>query len=136
MQSLLTQNGFDPIQHERIQAELRAGRIGLAQNRLPVSSLIEDASVKTVFDARQGVDARFSRIGEEALAAGAVAVVTLAGGAGSRWTQGAGVVKALSPFCRLAGKHRTFLEVHLAKSRRTSRRYGALVSRMSSPPAT
>ena len=27
-----------------------------------------------------------------------------AGGAGSRWTRGAGVVKALSPFCRLAGK--------------------------------
>ena len=49
-----------------------------------------------------------------------VAVVTLAGGAGSRWTQGAGVVKALHPFARLGGQHRTFLEVHLAKSRRTS----------------
>ena len=48
-----------------------------------------------------------------------MAVVTLAGGAGSRWTQGAGVVKALNPFCRLGGQHRTFLEVHLAKSRRT-----------------
>jgi hypothetical protein len=54
-----------------------------------------------------------------------VAVVTLAGGAGSRWTKGAGVVKALNPFCRLAGKHRRFLEVHLAKSRRTSRLFGA-----------
>ena len=39
-------------------------------------------------------------------------------GAGSRWTQGAGVVKALHPFCKLGGRHRTFLEVHLAKSRR------------------
>ncbi len=58
---------------------------------------------------------------------GAVAVVTLSGGAGSRWTRGAGVVKALSPFCRLAGNHRTFLEVHLAKSRRTSRLYGGPV---------
>jgi hypothetical protein len=48
-------------------------------------------------------------------------VVTLSGGAGSRWTRGAGVVKALSPFCRLAGAHRTFLEVHLAKSRHASR---------------
>ena len=57
----------------------------------------------------------------EALAAGAVAVVTLAGGVGSRWTKGAGVVKALNPFCKLGGRHRTFLEVHLAKSRRTGR---------------
>jgi hypothetical protein len=31
------------------------------------------------------------------------------------------VVKALAPFCRLAGKHRTFLEVHLAKSSRAER---------------
>ena len=34
---------------------------------------------------------------------GEVAVVTLAAGAGSRWTQGAGVVKALHPFCKLGG---------------------------------
>jgi len=30
---------------------------------------------------------------------------------------GAGVVKALHPFCKLSGAHRTFLETHLAKSR-------------------
>ena len=35
------------------------------------------------------------------------------------------MVKALSPFCRMAGKHRTFLEVHLAKSRRAGRLYGS-----------
>ena len=52
------------------------------------------------------------------LRAGEVAVVTLAAGAGSRWTQGAGVVKALHPFCKLGGRHRTFIEMHLAKSRR------------------
>lgn len=127
LDSLLAQNGFDPIQHERIQAELRAGYIGLAQNRLPVSSRIEDVTPEKVFDVIEGVDITFRRIGEEALASGEVAVVTLAGGAGSRWTKGAGVVKALSPFCRLEGKHRTFLEVHLAKSRRTSRRYGHAV---------
>ena len=34
----------------------------------------------------------------------AAAVVTLAGGVGSRWTQGAGVVKALHPFCKLGGQ--------------------------------
>ena len=55
---------------------------------------------------------------------GELAVVTLAAGAGSRWTQGAGVVKALHPFCRLAGRHRTFIETHLAKSRRAARQAG------------
>ena len=54
-------------------------------------------------------------------ASGAAAVVTLAAGAGSRWTQGAGVVKALHPFAKLGGRHRSFLEVHLAKNRRVAR---------------
>ncbi len=127
LESLLAKNGFDPIQHERIQAELRAGHIGVAQNRLPASVQIEDVAAEQLFDARQEVDAKFRTLGEEALAAGTVAVVTLSGGAGSRWTHGAGVVKALSPFCRLAGTHRTFLETHLAKSRRTGKRYGCEV---------
>jgi hypothetical protein len=58
------------------------------------------------------------------LARGEAAVVTLAAGAGSRWTQGAGVVKALYPFCQMSGRHRTFLEIHLAKSRKTGRATG------------
>lgn len=127
LQSLLTQYGFDPLQHERIQTELRAGQIGLAQNRLPASVTIEDVSPDKVFDATHDADSKLRKLGEEALASGSVAVVTLAGGAGSRWTHGAGVVKGLSPFCRLAGKHRTFLEVHLAKSRRSGRTYNSPV---------
>jgi galactokinase/mevalonate kinase-like predicted kinase len=127
LESLLAASGFDPLQHERIQAELRAGHIGMAQNRLPASVQIEDVAPEKLFDAAGKVDAKHRKLGEEALAAGEVAVVTLSGGAGSRWTHGAGVVKALSPFCRLAGKHRTFLEVHLAKSRRTAKRYGCEV---------
>ena len=51
-------------------------------------------------------------------------MVTLAGGAGSRWSQGAGVVKALNPFARLGGSHRSFIEIHLAKSRRSGRLCG------------
>jgi hypothetical protein len=43
---------------------------------------------------------------------------------GTRWTHGAGVVKALNPFCRLGGQYRNFIEVHLAKSLRASRAYG------------
>ena len=51
LDALLAQNGFDPIQHERIQTELRAGQIGLAKNRLPSSTQIEDVSPDQVFDA-------------------------------------------------------------------------------------
>ena len=120
LDALLSLYGFDPVQHERIQTELRAGYIGLAQNRLAASVQIEDVSASQVFDATRETDPKYKSIGEEALTSGAVAVVTLAGGAGTRWTRGSGVVKALNPFCRLAGKHRTFVEVHLAKSRRSS----------------
>ena len=63
-----------------------------------------------------GLPDRYRALGMEALAAGAVAVVSLAGGAGSRWSKGAGVVKALHPFSKLSGRHRSFIEVHLAKS--------------------
>ena len=118
--ALLDRYGFDRVQHEQIRADLRSGRIGLAQNRLPVSSRIEDVHPDDVVDLRRAVDERTRRTGLDALNGGTVAVVTLAGGAGSRWTQGAGVVKALHPFARLGGQHRSFLEVHLAKSRRTN----------------
>ena len=45
-------------------------------------------------------------------------MVTLAAGVGSRWTTGAGVVKAVNPFVMLDGRHRGFLEIHLAKTRK------------------
>lgn len=124
LEMLLDQYGFDRLQHEQIRADLRSGRIGLAQNRLPVSSQIEDVGPDDVYDATAGLPARYRELGLNALAEGTVAVVSLAGGAGSRWTKGAGVVKALNPFCKLGGKHRTFIEVHLAKSRRISRLCG------------
>ncbi|HJZ95466.1 MAG TPA: UTP--glucose-1-phosphate uridylyltransferase [Candidatus Solibacter sp.] len=111
---LLEQYGFDRMQHEQIQADLRAGRIGLAQNRLPVTSQIEDAEP-------EACDSRHRDLGMQALAEGRAAVVSLAGGVGSRWTKGAGVVKALNPFCKLGGRHRSFIDVHLAKSLRTGK---------------
>jgi len=124
---LLAEYGFDRPQHEHIRADLKDGRIGLAQNRLPASAVIEDVKPEDVCVAgnpKSGLS-DFKACGLEVLKRGEVAVVTLAAGAGSRWTQGAGVVKALHPFCRLAGKHRTFVETHLAKSRRISRQVGA-----------
>ena len=117
LESLLNELGFDRQQHEKIREELKAGRIGLSQNRLPVSTSIEDVRPGDVIDARTTSDDA-ARRGLESLRRGEVGVLTLAAGAGSRWTQGAGVVKALHPFCKLAGRHRTFLEVHLAKSRK------------------
>ena len=122
--TLLEQCGFDAAMHEQIRTDLRSGRLGLAQNRLPASTTIEDIGPDDIVDATAGLDAACRQAGEAALAAGAVAVVSLAAGVGSRWTQGAGVVKALHPFCKLGGRHRSFIEVHLAKSRRVGRAAG------------
>jgi hypothetical protein len=124
LEALLDKYGFDRLQHEQIRADLQSGRIGLAQNRLSVSSEIKDVEPGDVFDATHGLPQRLHETGMSALAQGALAVVSLAGGTGSRWTKGAGVVKALNPFCRLGGGQRTFIEVHLAKSRRVSRLCG------------
>jgi len=160
---LLDQHGFDRLQHEQIRTDLKEGRIGLAQNRLPASAAIEDVQPADVVDTtgwvvRTQSPASLTSVqpgdvvdaagwvgssaspqparppatelrdrGLDSLRNGEIAVVTLAAGAGSRWTQGAGVVKALHPFCKLAGRHRTFMEVHLAKSRRVSRQAGIAI---------
>lgn len=127
LNELLEQYGFDRVHHAQIKADLRAGRIGLAQNRLPVNTTILDAEPDDVFhsDGRSSDEDR--EAGAKALASGEVAVLTLAAGAGTRWTKGAGTVKALNPFCRIGGAHRTFLETHLAKSRATMRQFGTTV---------
>lgn len=125
---LLGENGFDRPLHEQIRADLKDGRIGLAQNRLRTDTTIEDAQPGDVVDGTSWSgspkESALRKAGEEALRRGELAVISLAAGAGSRWTQGAGVCKALHPFCKLAGKHRTFVEVHLAKSRRVGRLAG------------
>jgi len=118
--TLLDENGFDQTAHEQIREDLKAGRIGLAQNRLAANTIIEDVRETDLTDATSGnLPENFRDLGLVALKNGEVAVVTLAAGAGSRWTQGAGVVKALHPFCKLGGRHRSFIETHLAKSRKT-----------------
>jgi hypothetical protein len=119
IRSLLNQFGFDQEQHEQIRQDLLSGRIGLAQNRLPSTSLIDDAEASEVNLAHKAT-------GLQALADGQVAVVSLAGGIGTRWTRGAGVVKALNPFCKLGGRYRNFIEVHLAKSLRVGRDSGTM----------
>ncbi len=119
LEQTLKKNGFDRAQHEQIRKDLREGRIGLAQNRLPANTNITDVSSQDICDFTSKDPSSANLVlGENSLAAGEVAVITLAAGAGSRWTQGAGVCKALHPFARLGGKHRTFIETHLAKSRK------------------
>lgn len=116
---LLDKYGFDRQQHEQIRLNLISGRIGLAQNRLPMTSLIEDAQAEQV-------DPLHRPLGLQALADGQVAIVSLAGGIGTRWTRGAGVVKALNPFSKLGGQYRNFIELHLAKSRKIGRECGVM----------
>jgi len=125
LDALLQRLGFDAIAHEQVRADLVAGRIGLAQNRLPAHASVADARPGDVADRRRDDDGAATREerarGAAALARGEAAVLTLAAGAGSRWTGGAGVVKALFPFAKLGGRFRSFLDVHLAKSRRVAR---------------
>jgi hypothetical protein len=128
LSELLDQLGFDRTQHEQIRSDLKAGRIGLSQNQLPANTQIENVRAEDIVDATSpGALSGHERTGLEALRKGMVAVMTLAAGAGSRWTQGAGVVKALHPFAKLGGRHRSFLEVHIAKSWRTARQYAVTV---------
>ena len=116
------ENGFDFIQHEELRGELQKGRIGLSRNRLPAETSIEDiqpGDVGIIENLQSNIE------GEEAIKAGKVAVMSLAAGIGTRWTKGAGVIKAINPFVEMKGVHRSFLEIHLAKSKKISRKYNA-----------
>jgi len=112
------ENGFDSLTHEKTREDLRSGRIGLAHNRLPVDTQVEDVQDEDVV--RLYSDESHGKLGLEALSAGKVAVLSLAGGVGTRWTTGAGVIKAINPFVQMAKKHRSFLEIHLAKTKKAA----------------
>ena len=119
--------GFDPALHLRNKELYRAGKIGLLRNRLSEETIIEDVGPDEIamVPGEQNPERRRCRSrGEEALRRGEAAVVTFGAGLGSRWSAGAAVVKLLSPFLMMKGRHRSFLEIHLAKSARTSREYG------------
>ncbi len=121
--------GFDPASHEHMKAMLKRGEIGLAKNRLPRTAVIEDVRYGDILHFEDDEDAlssgapsafrRFHEAGMEALRKREAAVVTFAGGMGSRWSRGAAVVKPVNPFVKMDGRYRTFIEIHLAKSKRT-----------------
>jgi galactokinase/mevalonate kinase-like predicted kinase len=121
------ENGFDPVQHEQLREDLQRGRIGLARNRLSVDIDVRDVDDSELIPAVGPWSAQAVRRGQEAVAGGEVAVVTLAAGVGSRWTTGAGVVKAVNPFAQLDGSHRSFLEIHLAKTRKLQDALGVAI---------
>jgi UDP-N-acetylglucosamine pyrophosphorylase len=124
---MLKRLGFDHEQHESIRADLKSGRFGLSQNRLPANTAIEDVRSGDYVDTRSGVSSEQIAAGNKAIEDGEVAVVTLAAGVGSRWTGGAGVVKGLHPFAQFNQKHRSFVEVHLAKSKKSSPKNGPAI---------
>ncbi len=127
LRQILANSGFDQQQHESIRTDLRSGRIGLAQNRLSPNTILRDVRPSDVIDVRGGTPQKYVDLGAEAIRKGQVAVVTLAAGVGSRWTEGAGVCKALHPFNRFAGRHRSFLEVHVAKNHQTTAQHGGSI---------
>ncbi|WP_421827778.1 UTP--glucose-1-phosphate uridylyltransferase [Larkinella sp.] len=119
------ENGFDYIQHEEIREDLQKGRIGLSRNRLAAETTIEDVQPDDIVQFDELTAS--VKTGEAAIRAGKVAVLSLAAGVGSRWTKGAGVIKALNPFVEIDGRHRSFLEIHLAKTRKVAETYGGLI---------
>ncbi|HEY2157542.1 MAG TPA: UTP--glucose-1-phosphate uridylyltransferase, partial [Isosphaeraceae bacterium] len=121
------ENGFDPVQHEQLRDDSQRGRIGLARNRLPVDIDIRDVEDDELVRADIEIAADARKRGEAAIREGQVGVVSLAAGVGSRWTTGAGVVKAVNPFVEIDGRHRSFLELHLAKTRKVAKAHGVAI---------
>lgn len=121
LDNLLLEQGFDTKLQDHIRTELKNGTIGLSNNRLPLDTQLSDVTENDVviLDCNSISQSVYSR-GIDALSSGSVGVITLAAGVGSRWTQGAGVVKALNPYCSIGGKHRNFIDVHLAKNQKVS----------------
>lgn len=122
LDDVLAELGFDEAKHEKIRSDYRSGIIGLKQNRLPLdtnlTNILPEDIIMTEDSRILTPEVRVK--GLAALEQGSVGVITLGAGCGSRWTQGAGCVKAIHPFCKLGGKHRSFLEIHLAKSQKVT----------------
>jgi galactokinase/mevalonate kinase-like predicted kinase len=113
-------HGYDPVSHEYMRGLLKAGEIGLRKNRLPPTTSVEDVDTAEIeFFHNISSSPELLLRGTEAMRRNEIAVVTFAGGLGSRWSHGAGVVKPVCPFVFIEGSHRSFLEIHIAKSRKS-----------------
>lgn len=119
------ENGFDPIQHEQIRNDLVRGRIGLSRNRLPAESVISDVDKTDVEFFEDLADK--NNYGMKSISGNGIALMVLAAGVGTRWTKGAGVIKAINPFVELNGKHRSFLDIHFAKAKKTCNQFNSKI---------
>jgi hypothetical protein len=119
------ENGFDFVQHEQIRQDLRKGRIGLSRNRMSAETVIEDVKSSDVVFLNNLNDE--DGTGAAAIKKDQTAELCLAAGVGSRWTKGAGVIKAINPFIEMEGVHRSFMEIHLAKSGKISGDYNTAI---------
>lgn len=114
-------NGFDYSQHEALRKSMQKGSIGLSRNRLPDNTSINDIEENSI---KQDTELEhFITHGNKAIKNQEVAVLSLAAGIGTRWTNGAGVIKAINPFVQMQGKHRDFVEIHLAKTIKTAQKH-------------
>jgi hypothetical protein len=127
LDEVLKDLGFDHKAHDEVKVDYKSGRIGLKQNRLSIDTEVLNCLPEDVILTEDVVTHQQKAVGLAELEKGTVGVVSLAAGVGSRWTQGAGCVKAIHPFCKLGGRHRSFVEIHLAKSRRMSRLAGTSI---------
>lgn len=119
--SIKERYGFDHTSHEQMRAMLKTGKIGLEKNKLLPNTMIEDVNYEEILHFEDGMpQAPYSELGMDALRRNEVAVVTFAGGIGSRWSHGSAVVKPINPFLRVRDRYRTFIEIHLAKNKKTS----------------
>ena len=132
------QNGFDRVQHEQIRADLRSGRIGLAQNRLPASTRDRRCAAPAMWSTPRGLSrgrtAR-ARPGGAARTARSPSsrsppAPAAAGRRARAWS------RRCIPFCKLGGRHRTFLEIAPGQEPAHRPRLAARRCRTSSPPAT
>lgn len=116
-----TRYGFDARSHEHMKSLLKTGEVSLVKNRLPLSTEIEDIEHTDILHFKNDItDRKFHESGVQALKKKEAAIVTFAGGMGSRWNHGAAVVKPINPFIKIEGDYRTFIECHIAKSRMTA----------------
>ncbi|TVR45215.1 MAG: UTP--glucose-1-phosphate uridylyltransferase, partial [Planctomycetota bacterium] len=106
-EAALVAAGLDLEQRSTVLAAYRRGAMSLQRNRLSERAQIRDVGPEHVRQPRPGAGADIDPRG--------YGVVTLAGGLGSRWSGGAGVVKALAPVAEFDGRWRSFLDLHLAK---------------------
>ncbi|WP_346857523.1 UTP--glucose-1-phosphate uridylyltransferase [uncultured Draconibacterium sp.] len=127
LKELLDSNGFNSVFHEEIKGALKSGKIGLAHNRLRADVKIDDSKAKNIEETELEHKEQLLATGQKALQNGELAIVTMAGGVGSRWTKGAGVVKSLHPFSKFSGIHRNFLEIHLAKNNKIAKNNSATI---------